>query len=131
MIATILAIFALLVALFGLYAFVHIMTSEPAAVATTSVSLMDLKELAGLPADVRKIYQKTVIEIITPALNRIAAKMYADVLKTTTYAELEKESVDAATAFIKQLEAAEQPAREQFINMIDTTRFMRKLAQGQ
>jgi len=86
-----------------------------------------LQELAGIPVDLRQIYQKTVIDIIVPALNRSLAKTYADVLKKTTYAELEKESVTAATEFAKQIEGMVEPTREAFINYIETERFMRKI----
>ena len=115
MIALILSLLSLVIALFGMYAFVVVM-QKPASV---KLSILDLQELSGLPEDVKKLYNKTVIDIIVPAFNRVIKKTYADLIKTTPYADIEKGAVESAKAFVVTIESMQQPTKEAFSNYIE------------
>ena len=120
MFAIILAALSFIIALFGLYAFVQIiMTEKP-----SKISVMDLQEFDGLPEDIRKLYQKTVIDIIIPAVNRVAVKEYEKLLKATTYDELEKGSIVAAKTFAATIEKMDEPTKESFVSYMRKTNFI-------
>lgn len=104
MVALLLALFALILSLFGLYAFIRELQRGGSS-STSATTLMDLAETSGLPADVKKLYQKTVVEILAPAVHRTVAREYAKAVKTTPYPEMEKQAVAAATALAATIES--------------------------
>jgi len=101
----IVTILTLIMAAFGMYAFVYIMMngSKSSTTGVTSMggsNLMSLQEFDGIPNEIKKIYEKTVIDIIAPAIHEEVKTAWEKLLKEKTIAEIELEAEASAKAFV-------------------------------
>jgi hypothetical protein len=119
-------------AAFGMYAFVYIMMngsdSSPTAVTSMGGSnLMSLQEFDGIPNEIKKIYEKTVIDIIAPAIREEVKTAWANLLKEKTLAEIELEAEASAKEFVFSMKGSARA--EGFADPTKPKAFLKKLSE--
>jgi hypothetical protein len=100
----ILLILTLIISIFGLYAFVHLMMNRNK---DTTVSLLTHQEVAGLHPELQMLYRKTILNQIAPEFVKMMNEGYTIYKKeaSKTYAEIEKEALDGSKMIVEMIKA--------------------------
>lgn len=89
-------IFSLILSAFGLYAFIYIMMKGSGSSSVGGINLMTHDEFKGLPEEMKKLYKKTVLDIIVPSYSRFMNKVWEGLREEIDYASIESEAIDSA-----------------------------------
>lgn len=121
----ILTIFTLIVSLFGLYAFIKLMTTK-----TASPDFVGMKEMETLNPELKQLYRKYVVDQIMPAFMKIVNGAYEATRKSISYSKIDAEAKKQTDAMLVQINAMREGMIAELKEASDTTEAFQSMVQG-
>lgn len=90
----------------GLYAFIYIMMKGGGSSSVGGINLITHDEFKGLPEDFKRLYRKTVLDILVPAYTKVVNDVWDEVKKDIDFKkDIEEPAIKAAKEAADMIES--------------------------